>query len=141
MRPPRSSSPEATRRMRAVRSQGTACELKLAHLLNTLHVSFESHVRVLPEKTIQPDFVFPRVKVAIFIDGCFWHGCPEHGSVPRANRMWWQKKIADNQRRDLRVVRLLRANGWVARRFWAHEESGQIASIISRILKQRSRTD
>jgi len=102
--------------MRAVRSQGTACELKLAHLLNTLHVSFESHVRVLPEKTIQPDFVFPRVKVAIFIDGCFWHGCPEHGSV-------------------------LRANGWVARRFWAHEESGQIASIISRILKQRSRTD
>jgi DNA mismatch endonuclease (patch repair protein) len=125
--------------MHAVRRSGTACELKLAHEFVTLHLEFETNVRVLAKNRTQPDFVFPKAKVAIFVDGCFWHGCPEHGSVPRANRAWWKKKIADNKTRDLRNLRLLRAHGWTARRFWAHEESNRIALRVLRILKVRAR--
>ncbi len=111
--------------MLAVRRYGTVCELQLA----------------LDSSRVQPDFVFSRYRVAIFVDGCFWHGCPDHGSLPRANRLWWKKKILDNQQRDLRGVRTLRARGWVARRFWAHEKPEKVVSTILRILQRRALKD
>lgn len=127
--------------MLAVRREGTACENKLSRELTRLHIAFETNARALTNSKTRPDFLFPKSKIAIFIDGCFWHGCPEHGSVPRANRLWWQKKIAENRQRDDRSLRLLRANGWAARRFWSHEGTDVILSTVLRLLKQRAGTD
>lgn len=73
---------------------------------------------VLPGR---PDFVFPGRKVAVFVDGCFWHGCPEHGTQPKQNAEFWERKLAANRRRDRRVGRELRSRGWQVVRFWEHD--------------------
>jgi DNA mismatch endonuclease, patch repair protein len=138
---PMSSSVEATKRMLAVRRRGTDCELKLAFELARLNIVFEQHVPVLTDWKLEPDFVFRAAKLAIFVDGCFWHGCPAHGSIPRANREWWKEKIAANKQRDRRNVRRLKANGWMARRFWAHESSHKIVSTVLTLLQQRAGAD
>ena len=70
---------------------------------------------------VRPDFVFRRERLAVFVDGCFWHGCPEHGTRPKGNRKFWDMKIARNQERDRRVTRILRKSGWRVLRVWEHE--------------------
>ncbi|WP_315729664.1 MULTISPECIES: very short patch repair endonuclease [unclassified Bradyrhizobium] len=69
----------------------------------------------------RPDFVFPVLRVAIFVDGCFWHGCPSHGSVPATNRKFWQAKLDRNKKRDRLVVKELKKRGWKPLRIWQHE--------------------
>jgi DNA mismatch endonuclease, patch repair protein len=69
----------------------------------------------------RPDFVFPKSRIAVFVDGCFWHGCPIHGSMPQSNRAFWRKKLADNKKRDLHVNRKLAESGWRTVRIWQHE--------------------
>jgi DNA mismatch endonuclease (patch repair protein) len=69
----------------------------------------------------KPDFVFPKEKTAIFVDGCFWHGCPKHASMPVNNRPFWEKKLSRNKLRDRLVTRALRARGWRVLRIWEHE--------------------
>ena len=69
----------------------------------------------------KPDFVFPKLRLAVFVDGCFWHGCPKHGTKPRNNAGFWRRKFAGNQTRDLLVTRTLRRNGWRVLRIWEHE--------------------
>ena len=76
-------------------------------------------VRTLkPTKSVRPDFVFRRERVAVFVDGCFWHGCPRHGTRPKQNGRFWREKIERNQARDARVTRALRAQGWKVLRLW-----------------------
>ena len=70
---------------------------------------------------VRPDFVFPRLRVAVFVDGCFWHGCPKHATWPRTRAAFWKAKIEGNRARDRKVNRLLRSNGWVVVRVWEHE--------------------
>jgi DNA mismatch endonuclease (patch repair protein) len=70
---------------------------------------------------VRPDFVFPKLRLALFVDGCFWHGCPQHGTKPRGNAAFWRKKFAANRDRDLRVTRTLRRHGWRVLRIWEHE--------------------
>ena len=69
----------------------------------------------------KPDFVFPQLKLAVFVDGCFWHGCPIHATQPKSNAEFWQAKIARNIARDRLVTRTLRAKGWRVMRIWEHE--------------------
>ncbi len=69
----------------------------------------------------RPDFAFPKFKVAIFVDGCFWHGCPKHGRNPGSNESYWKDKLAKNKSRDKLVTRNLRRAGWRVLRFWHHE--------------------
>lgn len=69
----------------------------------------------------RPDFVFPKLKVAVFVDGCFWHGCPKHSNLPVNNRPFWQRKLHGNRLRDLRVNRKLRGQGWLVLRIWEHD--------------------
>lgn len=69
----------------------------------------------------KPDFVFRARRVAVFVDGCFWHGCPKHGTRPRQNRAFWDRKLRRNRARDRRVNRELRAQGWRVLRIWEHE--------------------
>ncbi len=70
---------------------------------------------------VKPDFVFPQLHVAVFVDGCFWHGCPRHATWPRTRAAFWKAKIEGNQARDRRVNRRLRQSGWHVLRIWEHE--------------------
>src|SRR5450755_3235186 len=69
----------------------------------------------------RPDFIFPKLKLAVFVDGCFWHGCPKHATQPAINRAFWKKKFARNKARDQIVNRTLRQRGWKVLRIWQHE--------------------
>jgi DNA mismatch endonuclease (patch repair protein) len=69
----------------------------------------------------RPDFVFPKARVAVFVDGCFWHGCPKHATVPASNRAFWKRKLTANRRRDRLVNRTLRRMGWRVVRIWEHD--------------------
>lgn len=69
----------------------------------------------------KPDFVFPKQRIAVFVDGCFWHGCPQHGTLPKNNSAFWHNKLTTNKARDLLVSRTLRKNGWRVLRIWEHE--------------------
>ena len=69
----------------------------------------------------KPDFVFPRLRIAVFVDGCFWHGCPQHATKPRNNAAFWQRKFTANKARDRLVTRTLRSRGWRVLRIWEHE--------------------
>ena len=86
----------------------------------------------------KPDFVFPQLRLALFVDGCFWHGCPRHYREPAGNRAYWQKKIERNRLRDGRVNRTLRQKGWRVLRIWEHElavsRKGRLISRIRRAL-------
>ena len=66
----------------------------------------------------KPDFVFPKVRVAVFVDGCFFHGCPRHATMPKTNRAFWAEKLSRNKARDRKVTRTLRADGWCVLRVW-----------------------
>jgi DNA mismatch endonuclease (patch repair protein) len=70
---------------------------------------------------VRPDFVFPKLRLAVFVDGCFWHACPLHATKPRHNAAFWRKKLAANKARDRMVNRTLRAQGWRVLRIWEHE--------------------
>lgn len=72
----------------------------------------------------RPDFVFPKARIAVFIDGCFWHGCPQHCRMPTSNRASWELKISKNISRDKRVTRQLKQAGWSVIRFWEHDMKG-----------------
>jgi DNA mismatch endonuclease, patch repair protein len=73
-----------------------------------------------PAFLVRPDFVFPRLRLAVFVDGCFWHGCPRHETKPRNNAAFWRRKFAANKARDRLVTRTLRQNGWRVLRIWEH---------------------
>lgn len=87
----------------------------------------------------RPDFVFPRLRIAVFVDGCFWHGCPLHGSMPKTNRKFWSKKLTRNKARDRLVMRELRNLGWKPIRVWQHElrRPDQLARRLGRVLQIR----
>ncbi|WP_343125156.1 very short patch repair endonuclease [Opitutus sp. GAS368] len=70
---------------------------------------------------VRPDFIFPRLRVAVFVDGCFWHGCPRHATWPRTRASFWKAKIEGNRTRDRLVGRELRRSGWRVIRIWEHE--------------------
>jgi len=86
----------------------------------------------------KPDFVFPKSRVAVFVDGCFWHRCPKHSTKPAANRKFWERKLQANVRRDRLVTRTLKARGWLVVRIWEHDlrHSKRVASRIRRILAE-----
>ena len=105
--------------MSRVRSRGNAAtELRMVALLRTHGLTgWRRHQRIFGS----PDFVFRREKVALFVDGCFWHACPEHGTWPASNAAFWRAKLERNKERDHLVNRTLRAKGWSVIRVWQHD--------------------
>ncbi len=86
--------------------------------------------------TGKPDFVFPRIKIAVFIDGCFWHGCTCHCRMPSSNINYWNEKIEKNKIRDKKITKTLKMKGWQVIRIWEHEiKSEKINSKLNRIKK------
>src|SRR5579859_6679913 len=84
----------------------------------------------------KPDFIFPKLKLAIFVDGCFWHRCPKHSNLPRNNRAFWKRKLESNVRRDRLVGRTLRARGWRVLRVWQHELSRKNEKRLLRLFQR-----
>jgi DNA mismatch endonuclease (patch repair protein) len=120
--------------MAAVRSKGNkATELKMVAILRAGGITgWRRHQGLLG----RPDFVFRRQRLAVFIDGCFWHGCPNHCRMPKTNTEYWNPKIAGNKRRDREVTVALRAKGWRICRLWEHElkTPDQIAAHLRLLL-------
>jgi DNA mismatch endonuclease (patch repair protein) len=87
----------------------------------------------------RPDFIFPQAKLAVFVDGCFWHGCPQHATWPKNNAKFWRTKILGNQKRDRAVNRLLKKGGWRVVRIWEHaltkKHAARTAARLKRLLK------
>jgi len=85
----------------------------------------------------KPDFVFPKEKIAVFVDGCFWHGCPRHGSMPQTNQDFWQQKLKRNRQRDLLVNKTLKKQGWTLLRLWQHElrTPEHVVRRVARVLR------
>lgn len=108
--------------MRANRGTDTGPELALRRLLHARGWRYRVNHRVnVGESSVRPDVVFTRRRVAVFVDGCFWHGCPQHMSWPKSNEDFWRQKIERNMRRDQEQDRLLKSAGWRVVRIWEHE--------------------
>jgi DNA mismatch endonuclease (patch repair protein) len=121
---PPASSPSALRRMQAARQRDTAPELAARSELHRRGLRFYVNRAPLPSLQRRADIVFPRRRLAVYIDGCFWHGCPEHGTWPKANAEWWRTKIEANRARDRDTDRRLKEAGWTVVRGWEHGDSG-----------------
>lgn len=102
--------------------------MALRRALHARGLRFRLHRRDLPG---QPDLVLPKLRLAVFVDGCFWHACPEHGVRPQANSGWWAAKLEANVARDRRNDIQLRELGWEALRVWEHEDPEAVADMLS----------
>ena len=127
---------ERSERMSLIRSRGNRdTELRLVALLREHRITGWRRGAPLPGK---PDFVFRAHKVAVFVDGCFWHGCPRHGRVPTSHVEYWAPKLARNAARDRSVTHALRASGWTVLRVWecalARSRAGRTVARIARAL-------
>lgn len=126
------SSSNASRRMAQVRQKGTDAELAVRRAVYRLGLRYRIDYEVLRKPRRVADIAFPGRKIAIFVDGCFWHGCPEHGTWPKRNAEFWRQKIKANQRRDEDTNERLTSLGWTVLRFWAHESPVKAANAIAR---------
>jgi len=126
--------------MSAVKGRGNlSTELRMVALLRAAGITGWRRGVSLPGK---PDFVFRAQKVAVFVDGCFWHGCPRHGRIPKTRVAFWSTKLTLNSARDSKVSRELRATGWTVLRVWecalARRRVAGTAARIARALVQKS---
>lgn len=121
--------------MQATRQRDTPGELALRRALRALGLRYRVEVS-LPGTRRRADVAFVGAKVAVFIDGCFWHGCPKHGTWPKANAAWWRSKIEGNRLRDRDTDSLLRRAGWKVLRFWEHADAARAARRISLVLRK-----
>ncbi|NUT19444.1 MAG: very short patch repair endonuclease [Hamadaea sp.] len=117
------------------RSRNTEIEVALRRELHRIGMRFRVHRRPLPELRREADIVFSKARVAVFVDGCFWHGCPRHATWPKNNDQFWQAKIERNQSRDVDTDRRLEAAGWVSIRVWEHEDPMVAAPGIAEIVQ------
>jgi DNA mismatch endonuclease (patch repair protein) len=133
------SSLAASVRMRAVKQRDNEREVALRSALHRLGLRFRIHAKIAPTIRARPDVVFAGARVAVFVDGCFWHRCPTHGTLPKANAAWWLAKLNANVARDEATNAALRALGWRVLRIWEHEEPARAAMMIARVVRERLR--
>jgi DNA mismatch endonuclease, patch repair protein len=123
--------------MTSTRQKDTKPEVLLRTELHQLGLRYRLHQPVVPGVRRRPDIVFGPAKVAVFVDGCFWHGCPEHGTTPKANAAFWAKKISDNRRRDADTNERLEVAGWKVIRVWEHDDPCRAAKKIEQAVRRR----
>ncbi|MFE4357558.1 very short patch repair endonuclease [Kitasatospora sp. NPDC056800] len=131
--PPNSkaSSRAVRANMQANRGRDTGPELALRSLVHARGLRYRVDVRPILEIRRRADLVFAKDRVAVFVDGCFWHGCPEHSRPAKKNAEAWSLKIAGNRARDAETNSLLRAAGWTVIRVWEHDDFGAAAKKIA----------
>lgn len=117
------------------RSRDTEAEMRLRSLLHRRGVRYRVDAAPLPGLRRRADLVFPRARVAVFVDGCYWHGCPEHASWPKSNADWWRAKIEANRSRDRDTDERLTQAGWTVVRAWAHEDPAAVADRVEALVR------
>ncbi|MFD8568243.1 very short patch repair endonuclease [Streptomyces sp. NPDC059639] len=134
------SSAARRRNMQAIRSRDTKPELLVRRLVHAQGLRYRVVSKPLPDLRRTADLVFRPVKVAVFIDGCYWHGCPEHYVPPKTNSGYWSDKVVRNMARDRDTDQHLEDAGWLVLRFWEHEPSEECASRITAEVTKRRET-
>lgn len=135
---PAPSSDVVRRRMERQARRDTEPEVAIRRELWRRGRRYRVDVRVVPGSRRRADIVFTRLRVAVFVDGCFWHSCPVHATAPKANAEWWSDKLRRNVERDRDTDRLLAEHGWVVVRIWEHEDPIVAADRVDRALDARA---
>jgi len=124
-------------RMSKQKSRDTGIEMALRKVLHAAGFRYRVHRRPVKGVRREADLVFGPARVAVFVDGCFWHGCPEHGTWPKNNADYWRTKIETNRRRDANTDAVLLEAGWLAVRVWEHEPAEEAASRVIETVQER----
>jgi len=125
--------------MQGNRGRDTKAELAVRRLVHAAGLRYRVNARPEPDLRRTADLLFTRARVAVFVDGCYWHGCSEHFTMPATNLDYWGTKIGRNQARDAETTALLEARGWLVLRFWEHEPPATAAaSIVERVQERRA---
>jgi len=114
--------------------------MRLRKVLFASGLRYRTHRRPLPDLRRDADIVIASLRIAVFVDGCFWHGCPDHPVIFRANRAWWEAKIARTVQRDRQTDQRLRDAGWLVVRVWEHDDVERAAGSILALISQRRRS-
>jgi DNA mismatch endonuclease (patch repair protein) len=122
------------RQMQSMPRKNTGIELALRRELHRLGLRYRVHFRALPGT---PDIALTKARIAVFVDGCFWHSCPEHGTSPKNNSTWWASKLAGNVERDRRKDVQLEELGWIPIHVWEHEDPVVAAAQIFKMWRER----
>jgi len=133
-------SPGRSANMKANRRRDTKPELALRSALHAMGYRYRKDLRLdLPRRRVRPDIAFTSRKVAVFVDGCFWHACPDHGSKPKNNEWYWSPKLAKNVERDRAADAALAEAGWTVVRLWEHVPvADAVAAVIAAVGNPRS---
>lgn len=133
-------TPETSLRMKQVRQQNTCAELELRRAFYARGLRYRIQVPILTKPRRVADVAFSGLRVAFFVDGCFWHGCPQHATWPKQNAEFWRAKILPSQQRGRDTDERLRAVGWKAVRAWAHEPPECVAAKYASVVEKRRGT-
>lgn len=133
------STPASRRVMQANRSRDTSPELAVRRRLHADGLRFRVAVRPEPSLRRTADIVFTKQRVAVFIDGCYWHACPEHRTIARSNASYWADKLARNVARDADTTKKLQASGWSVLRYWEHEDPDTVAASVAAVVRSSRR--
>lgn len=131
------TSPATRRSMQGNRGRDTGPEIAVRRIVHSRGLRYRVDARPLPALNRRADLVFSRAKVAVFIDGCFWHGCRDHHTVAKANATYWAEKVAGNRWRDLDTSERLKDAGWLVLRFWEHQPPSEVAEAIIQAVQER----
>ena len=130
---PHPDTQATVRSMRGNKAKDTKPEVETRRLLHRQGLRFrKSYTVKLEKRRTRIDIAFQRLRLAVLIDGCFWHGCPEHGHIPKTNRAYWEPKLMGNLERDREVDRLLSEAGWEVMHFWSHMSPQEIACNVAK---------
>jgi DNA mismatch endonuclease (patch repair protein) len=133
---PQPTSADVSKRMRRNRRTDSGPETRVRSELHRRGLRFRKQLPIrTSERVVRPDITFTRARLAVFIDGCFWHCCPEHGNQPRVNNAYWGPKLERNLARDRAVNRVLTDAGWTVLRAWEHENPSEVADQIEAALQ------
>ena len=128
------SNPGTARSMKSNRRRDTRPELAIRRLLHACGYRYRVDFAPWSNKRRRADIVFTRRRLAVFIDGCFWHGCPEHGTIPASHVEYWEPKLARNVERDAETTAMAEAEGWRVLRIWEHVSPQDAVQLIIRML-------
>ena len=132
------SSPAVRKSMQSNRPRDTAPERALRSAVHALGLRYRVGLRPVPGLRRTGDLVFTRARVVVFLDGCFWHGCPAHHTVAKTNAAYWADKLVQNRRRDLETDRLLTDAGWRVMRVWEHEDPAEAAMRVAAAVREQT---
>lgn len=132
------SSEHARRTMQANKRRDTKPELAVRSILHARGLRFRVDSAPFKGVRTRADIVFSKAKIAVFVDGCFWHGCPEHFISPKTNVNYWSAKITKNRDRDERVDRIMLEAGWAVNHIWEHEDPESAADLVERSWRSRT---